>query len=308
MSQKVVIIADPGIDTSFALALAFHDPDLEVVGLIATAGNVHVAQATKNVHIIVDQFDPPKWPRVGAALPIEYDVNGLSLHGPGGLGGVEFPSAIPHQQTFGDKLIGELVRANPGELTILVLGPSTVLARAIDYYPDLPSQIQGIVMMGGTWHEPGNSTAVSEFHFFCDPESARTVLRSGAAITLLPLDVTRRLVFSPSDLLELPNPESRTCQFLRKIVPWGIRASSNMYGIEGFHLKDVLGVIALTQPLLLTLRESSVDVETRGELTRGMSVVDARQTPSGRPNVLLATGVDIVGVRDYMERILRRTS
>src|SRR5262249_52266903 len=129
----------------------------------------------------------------------------------------------------------------------------------------------------------------------------------GLPITLLPLDVTRKLIFSPTDLLELPNPESPTSQFLRKIVPFGIRATSNLHGLEGFHLKDVLGIAALVLPNALTLRPMPVDVETQGELTRGMSVMDARANPATAPNVMLATGVDVAAVREYIVQTLGRT-
>jgi inosine-uridine nucleoside N-ribohydrolase len=94
---------------------------------------------------------------------------------------------------------------------------------------------------------------------------------------------------------------------LRKIVPYGIRASSNLYGIEGFHLKDVLGVAAIALPARFNLEPAYVDVELRGELTRGMSVIDTRATPGGPPNADVATNVDIVGVRDYIHTILSRT-
>jgi inosine-uridine nucleoside N-ribohydrolase len=134
------------------------------------------------------------------------------------------------------------------------------------------------------------------------------VLRSGAPITLIPLDVTRKIVFSPTDLLELPSPESRTCRFLRKIVPCGIRNTSNRYGVEGFHLKDVLGVAAITLPSVLTTKPFPVDVETRGELTRGMSVVDARPEHQGKPNVDMAVTVEVPPVREYIHRILEQTA
>src|SRR5437763_4289385 len=125
------------------------------------------------------------------------------------------------------------------------MGPLTVLASAFDRDPELPALVKRLVVLGGTWHEPGNVSAVAEFHFYSDPLAARQVLRCGAPITLIPLDVSRKVLLSPSDLLELPNAESRTCRFLRQIVPHGIRATSNLYGIEGFQLKDVLGVVAV---------------------------------------------------------------
>src|SRR5215213_9048048 len=97
MARKVLIIADPGIDTSFAIALAFHDANLDVIGLIPTAGNVSAEQATANVQILIDQLDPRKWPRMANALATTYELDGTAQHGPGGLGGVTFPSSTRHQ-------------------------------------------------------------------------------------------------------------------------------------------------------------------------------------------------------------------
>jgi inosine-uridine nucleoside N-ribohydrolase len=308
MPRKVILLADPGLDGAFAIALALHDPEFEVLGLAATAGNVNAETATRNVHILIEQLDPRRWPRVGAALPTDYDVNGTWLHGPNGLGGLQFPCAELHHTHPSDKLITDLVRQHPKEVTLITMGPLTVLARALDRDPDLPSLVHRIISLGGAWHEPGNASAVAEFHFYCDPVAARQVLRCQAPLTLIPLDVTRKLLFSPSDLLELPAPQSRTCRFLRQIVPYGIGATSNRYGIEGFHLKDVLGLVPLALPGAFNTRAMVVDVETRGELTRGMCVVDTRLNRSGTPNVEMAVGVDVDAVRGYMNRILAKAA
>src|SRR4051812_8270447 len=168
MAEKVVLIADPGIDGAFAVALALFDPSVEVLGLGATAGNVSAEQATRNIHILIDQLDPPRWPRLGEAPPIAYDIDGRSLHGPGGLGNTDFPSAERHNLCSSEKLVGDIVRQNPHEVTVVCLGPLTVVARAIDLYPDLPGLVKRLVVLGGTHHEPGNAGPVSEFHFSCD--------------------------------------------------------------------------------------------------------------------------------------------
>jgi inosine-uridine nucleoside N-ribohydrolase len=308
MMRKVILLNDPGIDGAFATALALYDPDLEVLGLAATAGNVSAEQATQNVQILVEQFDPPRWPRLGAALPAQYEIDGARLHGPSGLGGAAVPCAQLHHQHSSDKLVIDLVRQHPKDVTVICLGPLTALARAFDRDPELPALVQRLVCVGGAWREPGDASAVAEFHFYCDPPSTRKVLLSGVPLTLIPLDVTRKVVFSPSDLLELPAPESSTCRFLRQIVPHGIRMSSNLYGIEGFHLKDVLGVLAVTLPNLLTTKPMAVDVETRGDLTRGMLVVDARPETQATPNVDLALAIEVAPVRDYIQRVLKNTA
>lgn len=305
MSRKIILVADPGIDTAFAVALALNDPNLEVIGLLPTAGNVSADQATANVHTLVDVLDPPKWPKLAAALPVRYEVDGLALHGPGGLGGVTFPTATRHTLHPADKVLVELAHEFPRQATLICLGPVTTLATALDRDPGLPAVLEQTIIVGGAWRVPGNAGPASEFHFFLDPDAAKRVMHAELNPLIVPLDMTRRLIFSPSDLLELPNPDSRTSQFLRHIIPYGIRASSNLYGIEGFHLKDVLGVVAASLPTAIVSEPHHADVETRGELTRGMMVVDTRSRPAGPPNARIATDVLVAEVRQYIDRILK---
>jgi inosine-uridine nucleoside N-ribohydrolase len=306
MAQKSILIVDPGIDTAFAVALAFLEPEIDVLALAATAGNVSAEQATLNVHTIIGQLDPQRWPRIGAALPIMYELDGTKLHGADGLGNANFPAVSLHAPHVSDRLIVEMVKAEPHEVTIICLGPMTMLARAISREPELPELVRRIICVGGCWRDPGNASPVSEFHVYLDPEATRMVLNCGAHVTLIPLDVTRKVIFSPKDLLDLPAPESATTQFLNKIIPYGIRACTNLYGIEGFHLKDVLAIIALALPKAVTLEAKHVDVELVGDLTRGMIVVDARPQPAQKANVHLATDVDVPAVRDYILRTLKR--
>lgn len=305
MRRKLVIVADPGIDTAFAVALALADPSLDVVGVLPTAGNVPAEQATANVHTLIDVLDPPKWPKLAAALPVKFDMDGLALHGPGGLGGVSFPSATRHALHPADKVLVELAHDHPREITLVCLGPLTTLAAALDRDPALPAVLHETIIVGGAWKVPGNAGPAAEFHFALDPDAARRVLHAEVNPLLLPLDATRKLVFSPSDLLNLPNPDSRTCQFLRQIVPYSIRASSTLYGIEGFHLKDVLGVAAVSLSGVVTAHSHHADVETRGDLTRGMLVVDVRPNPAGPPTARVATDVSVGEVRQYIERTLK---
>src|SRR6516164_3853250 len=119
MATKVVLINDPGIDGAFALALALYDPEIDVVGMLATPGNISADQANKNVRIILDQIDPPRWPRLGNAPSVDYGVDGRRLHGPTGLGHTDFPCASPHHVPPSEKVLVELVRQYPRELTVV---------------------------------------------------------------------------------------------------------------------------------------------------------------------------------------------
>ncbi len=304
MARKAVLVCDPGIDGAVAVALALLDPEIDLLGLAATAGNVPPEQATRNVHVLIEQLDPARWPRLGAALPVEYYRDGTRLHGPGGLGGTDFPCAQLHHPHPSDKLLSDLVRQHPKEVTVLLLGPATAFARALDRDPDLATLVERLVIVGGAWHEPGDAGPVAEFHFACDPASARQALRCGAPVTLVPLDVTRKVVFSPSELMQMTEADSRTCRFLRQVVPHAIAPTASLFGVEGTYLPDVFGLLALTQPGAVSTRAVAADVETRGELTRGMSVIDVRWGVEAKPNVDLAVGVDTAAVRQYVQHTL----
>lgn len=306
MPQKVILVADPGIDTAFAVALAFHDPNLDVIGLLPTAGNVSAAQATANINILIDHLDPPRWPKTATALPAEYDRDGTAIHGADGLGNVNLPARTRHQQHPADKVLVELLREHPHEVAVICLGPATTVARALDRDPEVGKLMDRLVLVGGCWKEPGNAGPAAEFHFFLDPDAAQRCLAANLDPLVIPLDVTRRLVLSPTELLNLPNPESGTCQFLRKIVPFGIRASMNRYGIEGFHLKDVLGVAAVALPGCVTAEHRPAGVETRGDLTRGMLVVDCRKEPAHPPNALVGVDAAVGEIRQYIDRVLKQ--
>jgi inosine-uridine nucleoside N-ribohydrolase len=304
MAQKVVIICDPGIDGAFAISLALYDPELEVVGLLATPGNVSASQATKNLRIVLDQLDPPRLPRLGAAPDVDYGMDGARLHGPLGLGHTDFPCASLHHLPPSEKLLVELVKQYPNELTVICMGPLTVLARAFDLYPDLPLQVKRIIAVGGALHEPGNAGPVTEFHFACDPKAARRVVHCKASITLAPLDMMRKVLYSPTELLGAESELSPAYHFLRQIVPFGIAATSNLYGIEGFHLKDVLGIVIAALPEAIHTKQMYVDVETQGELTRGMSVFDRRSWENVTPNVNVLVELEHKEMQQYVKRVI----
>lgn len=305
MARKVVLVGDPGIDGAFAAAAALFDAELEVLGLGATAGNVSAEQATRNVHLLVEQFDPPRFPRLGSAVPIEAEFDARDQHGPDGLGGLDLTVSRLHQPPTTDRLIADLAKEYPHEVTLVVLGPCTAIGQLLEFDPDAARLLERIVVVGGAWREPGDHGAVTEFHFACDPVAARRVLHSELPVTLLPLDVGRRLLLSPTDLLRLEPDGPPVARFLRQLVPFGLSAAMSHFGVEGIYLPDVLGVVAAGHPEHFEVRRFAVDVELRGGLTKGMSVFDTRWGRNPTPGLEVATDVDLKAVRRHLQRILR---
>ena len=88
------------------------------------------------------------------------------------------------------------------------------------------------------------------------------------------------------------------------LLPHAIRTSASLYGVEGFHLKDVVGVAMVSIPSAFTTKPMVADVEIGGELTRGMTVFDQRWTCTAKPNVDMAMAIDLAVVRKYINDTL----
>lgn len=305
MAKKVILDCDPGIDDAMALCMALFDPRLEVLAVTAVGGNCSPAQATRNVQAIVEQLDPRRWPRLGTASPPDrgLPVDGRYLHGIDGLGGAQFEVAELHHLHPSEKVICDVVRAHgEGAVTVVALGPLTNLARAFARDPELPSSIGQIVMMGGAVAGPGNITPAAEFNIYCDPLSAQAVFRSRSTKTLIPLDVTNRIVLSYDLFNQLPDESTKVGRFLRKILPPAFRGYRQQFGLEGIHVHDAVTLMAVTHPGLFTMWEMAGDVETSGELTIGSTVFDRRRVPAWRHNMEVAMEMDAEKV---IEAIIR---
>lgn len=302
MPRKVIIDCDMGIDDAVALCMLLFDGRLEVLAVTASEGCVTAQQANSNLQAIVSELDPSRYPRLGVAQPADDapPVDTRYLYGEDGLGNSNFGASLRHNAVPAEKLIIDTVRAHPDDVTILCLGPATNLAKALRRDPKLASQIDQIVLTGGSLDGSGNVTACSEFNFYFDPQSAKTILDSRVTKTLVPLNVTREVAFGLGLLEELPSEDSRTGHFLRQILPHAFRAYRQHLGQESITLNDVVGALALIEPDLFEFEMLGCDVECEGELTRGMLIADRRLQPEWRPNVNVATAVKADQAKQYI--------
>ncbi len=302
--KKILLDVDPGIDDAVALMMALFDPQLEVVAVTAVGGNVPPDQATRNVQAIIEQLDPPRWPRIGRASMPEMGLptRNVQLHGPDGLGNANFQVSELQHRHASEKVICDEVRAAPGEVTIVALGPLTNLARALARDPGLVSLVGQIVIMGGTLSGSGNITPAAEFNIYCDPESARAVFRCAATKTLVPIDITSQVAFGYDLLDNLPSETSRAGRFLRRVLPFLFRSYRQELGYEDIRLNDATALVAALHAELFDVELAAADVELSGELTTGATVFDRRRIREWRTNVAVATKVDVAAVRDTILR------
>ncbi len=313
MQQKLIIDADPGIGDALAIALALFDPEIDLIGLTATAGCVTARTATRNVQAIVETLDPAKWPRLGglmSEIPVEappLDPAGdivMKINGPGGLGDLQVEVADLHNIRDPARVLAELVKAAPNEVTLLTLGPLTNVERACDRSPEFLPSLKRLICLGGALDGGGDVTPSAELNIYCDPEAARNVLRTPATKSLIPLDVGRQVVLTMGQMQKLAIGEERRSKFLKDMLTYAFRAYHEHMGREGFPLREVVALAAVSRPELFESRRFAVDVEVSGELTRGMTVADRRMTsPVHKLNMEVAVRVSESGVFDYFHRI-----
>lgn len=315
MPQKLIIDADPGIGDAVAIAIALFDPDVDVLAVTAAAGAVKGADATRNVQAIVEMLDPRKWPRLGSSSAraadssIDYRATAVStaeLNGETGLGDCELQVAEMHNQHESAKLMVDLVKHDPNEIALITLGPLTNIELACDLDPEFLSNLRGLYSLGGSIEFGGDVTAVAELNIYADPEAARKVLRSPATKTLIPLDVSRKPILSFDQYQRLFDQcDSPLKEFLAQLLPFSLRAHRRHLGLEGTPLDALTALCAAVHPRLFETTSMAMDIETSGELTRGMTVFDRRGTQQWQTNIDVAIDVDAQGVLDYLARIVR---
>jgi purine nucleosidase len=307
MARKIILDVDPGIDDAVALCLALGESALDVVAVTATGGNVSPAQATENVQAIIEQLDPPRWPRLGAASADQIlRADSRHLYGVNGLCGAHFAVAQRHHRHASVKVICDEVRAAPGEVTIVATGPLSNIAAALQQQPDLAMLIGHLIILGGTLTGPGNITAAAEFNVYCDAEAAQAVFRSPVTKTVVPMDLTSRVMLNLDVLEKIPDGDSKRGELLRKILPGAFRAYRQQLGMEGIHLHDAVAIVAALRPELFTMERMHGDVETEGTLTYGTTVFDRRRLPESPPNMDVAVDLNAPAVTEWIVAGLTR--
>lgn len=293
-AQALLVDTDVAADDALAIVLALQTPGVEVAALTTVAGNVSVEQATRNALTtlsVCGRLDVPVHP--GASRPLVAEPGlATDVHGADGLGDQWFPPlGVPSPVRAVEATI-DLLRRRPGQLTWVALGPLTNLAAALLVDPVACHQVRDVVVMGGVGDGVGNVTPAAEFNFWVDPEAARIVLRAGLPIRLVGWDVCRRDgLVSPADRQRLLNSPHALARFASAVTRrlWEFATTHHHAGMD---LPDVLAMVLALAPELGRWRRCFVDVECRGDLTRGASVVDHLAVTGADPNVELCVGAD----------------
>lgn len=279
MNKKIPIIidCDPGHDDAMAILWALASPQLELRAVTTVAGNQTIEKVTNNAIKVLTKAGRLDIPvAMGAKAPLirKLVVGGEVVHGSSGLEGPALPECgfAPSKLMALELLIQTLEEAKE-KITLIPIGPLTNIATLLIVRPDLKEKIERLSIMGGGAYM-GNWTPAAEYNIWADPEAAKVVFNAGLPIIMAGLDVTHKAYITREENEELRAQGNELSVFAAELIDYFSRYHYEVEGFPGCTMHDPTAVAALLYPEIFTSITCNVDVETTGELTTGMTVVD----------------------------------
>ncbi|BBT95985.1 pyrimidine-specific ribonucleoside hydrolase RihA [Aeromonas veronii] len=308
MALPVILDCDPGHDDAIALILALASPELKVLAVTTSAGNQTPDKTLNNALRILTLLGRDDIPvAAGAPKPLARElIIADNVHGESGLDGPKLPDpAFAPQAMTGIELMARCLRESPQPVTLVPTGPLTNIALLLAAHPELKPKIARIVLMGGA-AGAGNWTPAAEFNIYVDPEAADMVFKSGIPITMCGLDVTHEAQVMDEDIERVRAITNPVAQCVAGLLDFFmIYHRDPKWGFAGAPLHDPCTIAWLLNSELFHGVECRVDIETSGEHTVGMTVVD-RYGLTGKPaNALVLLGLDRPGFIDLLVTRLR---
>jgi purine nucleosidase len=299
MRRRIIIDTDPGLDDAVAILFALAPVDeLEVLGIVAVAGNLPLFETERNARRICALAGRPELPiYAGCERPLLRPLATADrIHNDPRLEAVLPEAAMPLQAQHGvDFLIETLRSADLSTITLCALGPLTNIAMALVKAPEVVGKVRELAVMGGARFQLGNVTPAAEFNIHVDPHAAAIVIDSGIPITMIPLDVTHQLITTEPRLAALQALPNRCGKAVADLLAAFERNRRAKFGERAKALHDPAVIGYLLRPDLYDGREVNVAIETDSPLTVGMTVVDWWGV-TGRPvNVRFLNTVDADG-------------
>jgi purine nucleosidase len=273
--KKIIFDTDPGTDDALALMLALNSPELDVRAITVVPGNVTASQGLANALRMVSLANRCDIPvAAGAQHPLfQKLITAEFWHGKNGLANVELPASKCRVDShFGPDLIIQMVHAAPHEITLVPVGPLTNIALAVLKDPTIVPLVKEVIIMGGAI-TGGNVNAAAEANIYNDPEAAQIVFQAGWPLTMVGLDVGDKTLFSKKYLDQLGQTHGPVNDFIYAVGKYLVDLSAQ-FGSPGSPMYDPLAVGVAIDATLVKAPAMHVDVETRGEFTRGETVAN----------------------------------
>jgi purine nucleosidase/pyrimidine-specific ribonucleoside hydrolase len=290
--MKVILDCDPGHDDAFAILLAAASQEIELLGVTTVMGNSYLQNTSKNARAILDFFDIEKPVFAGCSKPlVRNTIIANHIHGSTGFDGAKLPSPkLNIEKIHAIDYIAQCAEKY-NNLTLVSTGPLTNIALFILKYPFLCDKISYIVLMGGGIAH-GNITPTAEFNIYADPEAAKIVFNSGINIVMAPLDVTHQVVVSSKEINTMRRLSDKFNLLADVFLYLQNTCKDEIASTGGIALHDPCPIMYLIHPEIFEINEYKVDIEIKGELTYGQTVVDVFKVTNNKPNAKVMTKVN----------------
>ena len=276
-AKKIIFDTDPGTDDALALMLALNSPELDVRAITVVPGNVTAQMGLENALRMVSLANRCDIPvAAGAQHPLfQKLITAEFFHGKNGLANIELPPSKCKVDTrFGPDLIIQLVHASPHEITLVPVGPLTNIALAVEKDPSIVPLVKEVILMGGSI-TGGNVNASAEANIYNDPEAAQIVFQAGWPVTMVGLEVGDKALFTKKYLDQLSSTHGPINDFIAAVLKYLVDLSAQ-FGEAGTPMYDPSAIAVAIDATLVKTQDMRVDVETRGEFTRGETVGNRR--------------------------------
>ena len=307
MKIPVIMDCDPGHDDAIALILAYASDKIEIKGITTTAGNQTVEKTTLNALKIMTFLGAEIPVAGGCSKPLLRDlIIAPEVHGETGLDGPVLPDpAYEKSELHAVELMAGIVSDSKEKITIIPTGALTNVALFLLTYPELKDKIERISLMGGAcWG--GNWTAAAEFNILVDPEAASIVFESGIPITMSGLDVTHKAIITDSDRERIRNIGTEAAVMVAELLDFFAKFHDENFDFGGSPLHDPCAVAWLINKELFTSRLCHVDIETKGKLTSGATVVDYYDVSKKDKNAEVLFDINREGFIDLLAEHLEK--
>lgn len=274
---RVILDTDPGIDDALAILLALASPEVELAALTVIGGNCPLEDAVRNGLNVLALGGAPTVP-VAAGVPVPLirpPFTAPETHGDTGLGHAKLPvSPVPVVAEHAVDLIIREIMVAPGEVTLVAVGPLTNVALAVRKEPRIVQAVREVIVMGGALRADGNTTPLAEFNFYVDPHAAYIVLHSGMPITLMPWDVTQKVLMTQANVDRLLRLGGPIPTFIAQATRFYIEFHLKHFGFAGCSINDPAALALAFAPDLAQCQPLYVDIEIASETTMGKSIGD----------------------------------
>ena len=278
-TRRVILDTDPGTDDAMALMLALNSSELDVRAVTVVPGNVTAQQGLENALRMISLANRCDIPVAAGAEPPLFQklITAEFWHGRNGLANIDLPaSKCQVDPRFAPDLMIEMVHSAPHEITLLPVGPLTNIALAVMKDPSIIPLVKEVILMGGSI-TGGNVNAAAEANIYNDPEAAQIVFQAGWPLTMVGLDVGDKTLLAPKHLEQLGQTHGPVNDFVYAVAKYLVERSAE-FGWNGTPMYDPLAVGVAIDASLTKAPAMHVDIETRGEFTRGETVANRHGT------------------------------